>query len=921
MDVLVGREDVLRLTDRFLDPGSRERPILLVEGEPGMGKTSVWLHAVTAAGERDLCVLQSRPTESEKGLAYSALTDIFGPVFDEVSDALPPPQLDALAGALLRGGIERQLELRAVATACASALSELALRSPVLVAVDDVHWLDPASDRALAFLARRLPEGVGLLLASRQNEGSRVVADLPPDLAERIVLTPLSLAALHHLVLDRAGTSLTRRRLTRLATAGGGNPLFTVELVRSLDVWPDDLGADEPLPVPPTLHALVSARIDALPASARDAVLVAATVSRPTANLVGVALGPEVDAVGLNQAEQAGIIAYENDRIRFTHPLLASAVYAASSSAERRALHARLAGVVEDPDERARHLAAGTVAPEEHVAEELERAAVRAAHRGAQDAAADLYAAAVRLTPSGHEGHLARRILGQASALNATGDFEGATAMAQRALDATDEVAPRTEALGLLASIEWFNGAAQAASRLAEEALALVRGDGAREGRLHALLVRLCFSWDLRSALAHADRAMELLAEDRDPDTLAHVLVDRLFGSALSGVTVPEGLLDRALDLEARSLEGGGPPQPMPLLWFHCTDDIRAARARFAMEDRWFRDRGEDVWLADRLSHVAVAELRHGDWESAERHVEESCSLVEHLVLGGPRAMVYEKRALVDAHRGRTERARAAVHELLADFERRQQGWWTTLTLSTSAFVEFVDGDYAAADQALLRMHESARASGAVDVLFDRSEPFHIEALLELGEVGRASAVLARLEERGRRLPRPWIAATLPRARALLAAADGDLDAALDELGDVDDDSASALPFERGWTLLVKGRIERRAKRKRAAVDSLTAAVDLFERLRAPDFSARAHHELNRVGLRRSGADLSRTELLVAGYAASGMTNREVAQAAFISPKTVEANLTKVYRKLGVRNRAELASRMRDERGEDVRQT
>jgi DNA-binding CsgD family transcriptional regulator/tetratricopeptide (TPR) repeat protein len=826
-----------------------------------------------------------------------------------------------LAGALLRASTVRQLELRAVATACASALAELALRRPVVVAVDDVHWLDPASDRVLAFLARRLPENVGLLLATRQNEGSRVVSDLATDLVERLALAPLSLAAVHHLVVERTGAPLTRRRLTRLAAAGGGNPLFTVELARSVDVWPDGLSADEPLPVPPTLQALVSARIDGLSAWAREAVLVAAALSRPSAAVVNGALGVSLGAGGLDEAEQAGVIAFESGRIRFTHPLLAAAVYAASSPAARRALHQRLAEVVDDVEERARHLAAGAATPDEDVADELERAAARAAHRGAQAAAADLYAAAVRLTPSRHRGRLARRILGQAAALNAVGDFEDASELARRALDATDEVGPRTDALGLLASIEWFNGAAQTAAGHAEDALTLVGGDRVREGALHAQLVRLCFSWDLPSALAHADRATELIGEDGDPDTLARVLVDRLFGDALSGRSASEELLERALELEARSLAAGGRPQPMPLLWFHCTDQVTAARARFAFEERWFRDRGEDVWLADRLSHVAMAELHVGDWESAERHVEESCSLVEHLMLGGPRAMVYEKRALVDAHRGRTTRARTAVQKLLTDFERRQQSWWTTLTLSTSAFVEFVDGDYAAADRALLRMHERAAASGAVDVLFDRSEPFHIEALLELGEAERASQVLARLEDRGRRLPRPWIAASLPRARALLAAADRGPDVALEQLGDVHEDGASLLPFERGWTLLVKGRIERRAKRKRAAVDSLTAAADLFQRLGAPDFYARAQRELSRVGLRQSGTDLSHTELLVARYAAGGMTNREVAQAAFISTKTVEANLTKVYRKLGVRNRAELASRLRDDQGYGVRQT
>ncbi len=345
----------------------------------------------------------------------------------------------------------------------------------------------------------------------------------------------------------------------------------------------------------------------------------------------------------------------------------------------------------------------------------------------------------------------------------------------------------------------------------------------------------------------------------------------------------------------------------MVLLWLHCTDDLAAARDRCAMEERWYRERGEDVWVADRLSHLAVAELHAGDLASAEVHAEQSCTAVEHLAVGGPRAMVFEKRSLVDAHRGRLERGRSTLQRLLADHESAHQDWWSALTLSTLAFVEFVAGDHLAADAALVEMREKADRVGVVDVLFDRSEPFHIEALLALGQAEGARAALERLEERGRRLPRPWITAALPRARALVVAED-DLPAALALLDQAVAGPPSGLPLEEAWNLLVKGRIERRARQKRAAAESFGSALEVFERVGATAFADRARRDLARVGLRHSSPTaLTPTERLIAGHAAHGMTNIEIAQAAFVSTKTVEANLTKVYRKLGIRSRAQLA--------------
>ena len=914
MRTLFGRETSRRSVERFLDSMAEGPAALVLQGEPGMGKTALWRDSLAVAAGRGHRVLQSRPAESEAGLGYSGLTDLVGSVFDEVAPSIPGPQSSALGAVLLRTESSRPIELRAVATAVISLLEQLATVQPVLVAVDDLQWLDPSSERVLAFVARRLPMRTGLLVSRR------VVSDAPPSLlldavpAEQLqseLLPPLSVAALHHVVREQIGITLTRPVLSQLATASGGNPLFALEIVRALSRPPEGAGLIEPLPAPPALHRLLATRIEELSAPARTMLLVVAAMSRPTEAAVARVLTSEVSKPTLVEARDADVLISEQGRLRFTHPLIASVLYWAASDGDRRAVHLDLVESVDDLEERARHLALATDQPSQEVSAELEAAAGGAAFRGAQDTAANLFAAAARLTPPSAPEDQARRVLGHATALNSVGEFAAAQAAAARALEAAGAASPvRTNALLLLAAIAWFNGDASTAITDMEDALAVTARAGGRLGPIHALLVRVCFSLDFPAALEHAQLAEALLAEADETSLLAQVLIDQQFGAAMIGVSKPAGLIERALALEANHPGQDEAPQPMPLLWFHCTDDIEAARDRFAIEERWYRERGEDVWLADRLSHIAVAELRAGHVESAERYADAGCAAVEALTLGGPRAMVFEKRALVDAHCGRVERARATAQELLTRFESTDQPWWAALTLSTLAFAEFAAGDGRAADAALADMRQRADRVGVVDILFDRSEPFHIEALLELGDVDGAREALQRLEMRGQRLGRPWISAALPRSRALIAAHDGDVDAALAELEALDLDHLRRLPFEMGWTLLVKGRLQRRARQKRRASETLGAARDLFLGLRAPGFAERAESELARTGLHRAGQELTPTELRIAMLAADGATNREIAQAAFISPKTVEANLARVYRKLGIRSRAELGARM-----------
>jgi DNA-binding CsgD family transcriptional regulator len=347
------------------------------------------------------------------------------------------------------------------------------------------------------------------------------------------------------------------------------------------------------------------------------------------------------------------------------------------------------------------------------------------------------------------------------------------------------------------------------------------------------------------------------------------------------------------------------------LIWFVCTDEFEHARARHRQEHEWFTQRGLEDWQAERLAFLSLVDLRSGRWETAARASEASYAVLEQFEPRGPFALARSFRSLVDAHQGRTERALATLEPLVAEARRHGSDFWEAWLLSTLAFAEFAAGDHAAVDRSLTRMIQLAEATGKKDDCFDRSEPFYIESLLALGHLDRARQCLARLEERDRMLPRLWIDATLPRARALVLEAQDDPAAAVAALDELDVSRASQLPFELGWHWLVKGRLLRRLKQRRAAAAVLHDALEIFEQLGAPSWGEQARRELARVAPRRHAPDeLTPTELRVAELAAKGLTNRDVAKAAFMSAKTVEANLARVYRKLEIRSRAELGAKM-----------
>jgi tetratricopeptide (TPR) repeat protein len=412
---------------------------------------------------------------------------------------------------------------------------------------------------------------------------------------------------------------------------------------------------------------------------------------------------------------------------------------------------------VKDPEERARHLSESVVQPGELAAAEIEDAGGQAALRGEFDAAAELFGAARRLTPAGSDDALVRRSLAQASALLRTGDVADARRLTEQSKTDGLPAALQAERLQLLAEVEWDDGSIGLATSHLEQALEVAREDPARSARISARLVLIGVPGDPVRALQHAERAVRQADAERDPLVLSSLLIDLCLLDLMLGRTPRIDLMQRGLALELSA----GPeayPHPVPLIWFQCIDDLTGARERHVRESEWARDHSDEAHASERLSYLALAEFHAGHCDLAERLIEQSCNTIEaRLEVSGRFAYPFAWRSLIDAHRGRLDRARATLRPLVDEAVGAEKSWWAAQLLGVQGVVEFVAGDLRAADHALSQMRSLLEQIGMKDGLLDRTEPFHVELLVRLGHLDRAREMLERLEAKGRAFPRPWI--------------------------------------------------------------------------------------------------------------------------------------------------------------------
>jgi DNA-binding CsgD family transcriptional regulator len=913
---VLGRERELSLAEEFLDSAGERFAVLLLEGEAGIGKTTVWREVVRRAEERSSLVLCCRPAQTEAKLSLSAVADLLEPVPEAAFGALPEPQRRALEVALLRADSGNAVaDQRTLATAVRALLMELASVAPVLHAVDDVQWLDAASAATLEFVLRRLrAERIGVLVTRRLAEPARLKVDeLERPILTRATIGPLSLAAVHHLLKERLPSPPSRSVLVRIREGSGGNPLFALEIGRLLD----EVGvpaAGEPLPVPSDVQALVERRIAKLPAPTREVLLAAAALDNPREATVCLALGRAIDA-DLEPAEEQHIAQCEHDLITFAHPLFAAAILASATSAERRRTHRRLAAAVEGSERRARHLALSVEGRDERTAKVVHAAARGALFRGAPAAAAELVELALRLGEADSEAQR-RRTVDLADYLLTAGERVRAREVLQE-IDSWTGWPPRLQAhaLARLCQLVCDTEHPASAIELLERMLREPFGVEARAAVLGGLSYGTS-EVDAAKAAKHADEALALLeplGEDVDPWVHATALYMRLRARVLLGQGLDRDVIDRIRGIEARL-----PPERRPFdraspsigYWPKHVDDLDGSRTWLERNLQEAAESGYESVELHALAHLAITECWAGNFDLARQRALSASRLAEELKAGFAALLADEALALVQAHLGNVDEVRAIVERQPPPSSPTRHG--TLLFRAALGFVELSLGNNEAADVHLRAGLQAAEQVACREPGIHRMHANAAEAAVALGDLGRAEQIGAFLEEHGERTNHRWSLATGARVRALVAAARGDLEGALAAAERaLERDEQLPMPFERARTLLVKGVIERRARRRGRATESFKQALEIFEHAGACLWAGRARAELERVGLRRrSREELTEGERRVAELAARGLTNREVAAALFMSPKTVEANLSRVYRKLGIKSRAELGARI-----------
>ena len=886
MTEVVGRDAALASIRAFVATIADSAAALVLEGEAGMGKTTLWRAAVEHADRSGVLVLEAQPVESETTLSFAGLGDLLDPVLDRVLGELPPVRQRALTRALALGDDDQpDLDPRALRVAVMGAIRTLAEDRPVLIAIDDSQWLDYASSAALAYGIRRFrTEHIGLLLSRRSGLESVLLSELLRSPAgERftsIHVVALGKDELGRVVHEHLGRSLPRPLLVEVHEASAGNPFYALEIVRMLQRAGFSIEAGRPLPVPESLHDLVDERLAALPDESGQFLLAAAAHAHPTISITEAASGVAADR-GLNPAVEAGIVELDGQRIRFTHPLLAAAVIEGADRSQRAVVHVRLAELLEDPEARAWQLAACRGEADESVAQALEDASAHARARGAPRPAALLLDRASELTPQSHRDNAVRRAVDAAFLHFEAGDSRRAEATLRDVIAPMSAGPVRARALVVLARIRLYEAPVEARE------LFLQVVDEAGDDRLTLALAHEGVSassvWmfeRLDEALRHAGTACDLATQLDDHALLGDVLMVRVGVETLLGSTEATATAEQALSLQDDAADARVLDQPLLSLaecwiWTDAYDDAHAALTALLARAEELGDESARPWVLFLLGEV---ELALGELASGLERAQKGHEAAEQtgLPLFGKRAQALESLAL--AQLGRPEMTTRAAEHLDVGSDRflalTRAAAFGHLALSLGRPNEAIE--HLTAEVDFVRQ-ERIVEPGAMRLVVDL-----VEALLDSGRGDEAGALLEWYEGNSRRLARVSALANCARCRGLLASQDGDLDAAF------------------------------------AAFEE---ALGVFERIGAALWADRARAELKRIsGRAATPGALTPAEKRVAALVCDGKTNREVAAALYLSDRTVEGHLAHIFGKLGIRHRTELAGALQT-RGIDVSNT
>lgn len=926
--VLIGREAECRAIDDLLGMArGGQSATLLLRGEAGIGKTALLGYAARQA--TDMLALSARGVESESEISFSGLSELVRPLLDRIG-SLPAPQAAAIASALAIGPPIAG-DRFAVAAAALSLLASAAASGPVLVIIDDLQWLDTSSAEAVLFAARRLDaEPIAMLFAARdESHGQRSGYGVP----ERRIH---GLDRESSLALLRSSTpSIGQEVAERLFRETGGNPLALVEIPPLIPA--SQLAGHEPLDAPlrvtERIEQAFAKRIDGLPADAQSALLVSAASESRSVEVIAAALRElGLTTAALETAETAGLVALDGGELAFRHPLVRSCVYYGATSAQLRSSHGALARALEGrgeeaADQRAWHHSASSLEPDETIAQALEDAALRARRRSGYPAAARTFERAARSTPAIEAR--ARRLFQAADAWHLANQSDRAVALLEEAATLTLDPFLRAEVQHLRGRIDSWRGPAIDAYRmLCREADAIETSAPEKAAMMlsDATLAAIT-GGDLPHAVAAATRAHELAL----PLGGAIELISALqLGKAL----ILTGQARAGYPLIMRCAELFDPLEPLD----HGDEVAQCAPALLAVEEYGVADgllarviaAGRQANALGLLTYClgAQAELdvRTGRWSQAYANGFESVHLAREADRPGQLSYNLARLARLEAALGREEACRAHVSEALELASGLDFGSTFPFAASALGLLELSLGRLDAAIQHLSRTNEhwdriGLREPGRLEWQADL-----VEALVRAGRRDEAEPVLDDLERHSGAEPASdpiasaWTGPFLTRAAARrcrgLLAAEGDIDREFQAAFDWH--AQTTTPFELARTELCYGEQLRRHGRRVDARRQLRTALETFDRLGAVPWSRRARAELAATGetVRASHAapaeQLTSQELQVALIVAGGATNKEAGAALFLTPKTIEFHLAKIYRKLDLRSRTELARRFAD---------
>jgi DNA-binding CsgD family transcriptional regulator len=906
--VLIGREAECERLDELLDRARLGRSgALVVRGEAGIGKTALLQYTVERA--EGMTVVRALGVESEAELEFSGLLEVCRPLLDRI-DELSAAQAGVLRSALDLGPAV-DVDRFTIGAATLSLFAAAADAQPLLVVVDDAQWLDPSSADALLFATRRLQaDRVLVLYAAREGERPFVAAGV-----ESLSLAGLSREAAASLILSEG--AVPTQVGDRLYEATGGNPLALIELpgVLSTEQLAGSAPLEDPLPAGASVERAFARRVLSLPESSQRALLLAAASTSSEVETVVAALEAlGLDASALEPAEDAGLLQLVDGRLGFRHPLVRSAVYQAAAPSERRAAHRALADALAESshdEARAWHLAAAALGPDDEVAASLVAAAARARERNAHATAASALERAAQLTPD--PANRLERLSRAGEAAWAGGDPVRALGLLDAADAIAEAAADRARLLHLRGRIVRRVGLHSEALDRMLEAETLIRDEDPQEASwilLHAVPVSTR-SGDLPAAVGLARRLRELAPRDgaaldaHTETTLGWILCQS------GNYTEGKPSLERAAGI----LLSREPPNWVELylasLALRLLERTEEGIEVAVRASRIAREAGPTALLSA-LDLLTEWEAWTGRWGIAAAHGEEGLALARQVGHADQLLIMLTQLARIDAARGKADRCLERVQEAVRVAD--EHGIVTTRlaalgvaggsALGAGRLEEAIDG---------LRLASAGVESIGIHDRDYAPHPDLVEALLRSGNREEAIAVLDRFAERAELGTPLWGGALLARCRGLLAEDDDTATACFGEALALHERVEDR--FQHGRTLLSFGERLRRAGLRSEGRERLRAAEAIFDELEAEPWGDRARRELQASGerLRRrqphDDEQLTPQELQIALQVSEGKTNKEVGAALFLSHKTVEFHLSRIYRKLDLNSRAELIRR------------